>query len=153
MRIYMDTSCSSKPIHHFTSRLPWGKNSSSLHHFNPLPSPSHSLPFLLISPLISYSLIASPPLFCRLSFAGGHSGFWRGFPLPLISCEPLTASETLQAPHPTVLIYSGCNSIMFSKRILPPSHSHTHTQPSRLFWLMPRTPGGVLAGEDTWLRN
>lgn len=57
--------------------------------------------------------------------------FLKRIPLPLISCEPLAVSKTLQAPHPTALIYSGCNSIMFL-RCTPP-RSHSHTLSSQLF--------------------
>lgn len=83
----------------------------------------HHLPFLF--PFSSFSLL----FFCLFPTVAAESSLFRlrtfvflkGFPLPLISCEPLAVSETLQAPHPTALIYSGCNSIMFLK------HTHTHT--------------------------
>lgn len=82
----------------------------------------HHLPFLF--PFSSFSLL----FFCLFPTVAAESSLFRlrtfvflkGFPLPLISCEPLAVSETLQAPHPTALIYSGCNSIMFLK------HTHTH---------------------------
>lgn len=70
----------------------------------------------LFSTLPSSSLSVSPTVAAASSlFRLRPFVFLKGFPLPLISCEPLAVSETLQAPHPTALIYSGCNSIMFFK--------------------------------------
>lgn len=125
-------------------------------------SPSFSLPstfFPFSSPFARFPcfivLFYFPlhSLRCRLSFAGGHSCFWRGSLSHWFPASPLTERETLQAPHPTALIYSGCNSIMFLRHT-PPSFLHTQTHPSQLCWLMSRAPCGVLARQeqDTWLR-
>lgn len=120
--------CSSQPIHHF---IPV-EYISAFSLLSPSPfTPFHSSPTFLIFFAHCVSLL----FHSRFSFARGHSGSWRGSPPPLISCKLLAASEVLQAPHPTVLIYSAFTNIMVFG---------THTEPAWLFWLMSHTPGGVL---------
>lgn len=81
----------------------------------------------LLCPSCSFScLFTSLLLFWRVSFARQPSSLLKGFSYSSDSLQaPLAVSETLRAPHPTVLIYSAC-SIIISSRCPPPLLSHSH---------------------------